>query len=302
MGAKNRKEKCVIMKILKATYGGKDCTQQIQNRVKNNELFVRVDNNIIGDPSIGQVKYLSVEWEFEGKKDKGEWRESTFCNIKHQTYNKLGIFYSNNVKPETQNTIKESLKTIEKASEGKADIMTCMWRHQEQNPFPQYIAWTQTFSHLNQLLQIMQLLYTARERNQYEYVSFLEHDVLYGEGYFDYPDFGDGEILCNMNYGGIKHDGFQERRQHDQPFHQMTMRFDDCIKHCETILPNALITNAGLIEPQTMKRTNWKSPNQSLHVNHGHHFTSHYSIYSNDVVKLNKYWGHIDQYKHLFHG
>ena len=37
-----------------------------------------------------------------------------------------------------------------------------MWQHEPQNPFPEFIAWTHTSSHLNQLLQVMQLLYQAK--------------------------------------------------------------------------------------------------------------------------------------------
>ena len=211
---------------------------------------------------------------------------------------RLGIFYSNNNKPETQATIKKSLKTIKIAAEGKADILTCFWEPQADNPFPQHLAWTKTYSHLNQLLQIMQLLYNA-EGKGYQTVSFLEHDVLYPDDYFDFVTPSRGQILCNMNYIGMNKDGFQERKQHDQPFHQMTMLFKDALRHCEAILPNALKTNNGLIEPQS-KRSIWKTKNPSLHVNHGYHFTSHFSIYSDQPRPTHEYWGDIKDYEGLF--
>lgn len=211
---------------------------------------------------------------------------------------RLGIFYSNNNKPETQATIKKSLETIKIAAEGKADIITCFWQPQEDNPFPQHIAWTTSYSHLNQLLQIMQLLYNA-ENKGYESVSFLEHDVLYPEDYFDYPQLSRGDILCNMNYIGMNANGFQQRNQDDQPFHQMTMRFKDALRHCESILPNALTTNNGLIEPQTKRRV-WRTKNPSVHVNHGYHFTSHNSIYSKNGEPIHQYWGNIKEYEYLF--
>jgi len=166
-----------------------------------------------------------------------------------------------------------------------------MWQHEPQNPFPEFIAWTHTSSHLNQLLQVMQLLYQAKEIGKYEYVSFLEHDVLYPEGYFDFPDFEEGIVITNMNYMGINADGFQPLGQRDEPFHQMTMRFEEAIKHCESILANALIRNAGLIEPQNIIRKQWECINPAIHVNHGKHFTSHFSIYRKDIFNTHEYWG-----------
>ena len=214
---------------------------------------------------------------------------------------RLGIFYSNNINTETDKTIISSLKQLEKVSEGKADIYTCMWRSEPENPFREYIAWTQTCSHLNQLLQIMQLLFTAREVHDYKYVSFLEHDVMYGDGYFDFPEFKKGVIMTNMNYMGVNEFGFQPLVQRDEPFHQITMHFGDAIHHCESILCNALIKNSGLIEPQDMERKQWESVNPSIHVNHGHHFTSHYNVYSkSSYFHEHPYWGSHDNFKTLF--
>ncbi len=84
-------------------------------------------------------------------------------------------------------------------------------------------------------------------------------------------------------------------------FHQMTMRFDDAIDHCLAILPNALRTNSGMIETQTMKRTQWNCENQAIHINHGIHFTSHNSIYRKDNLSLtHNYWGEHSNYTNLF--
>lgn len=287
------------MKIVKATYGGVDCTAVINKRVINNSLRLRVSNNIIGDPLVGEVKYLEIEYTTKGETKTEKWREGDYCVIQEKQHKKLGIFYSNNNKPETQKTIISSLKSIEKAAADKADILTCMWVPQKDNPFQEFLAWTNTYSHLNQLLQIMQLLYVARETGEYESVSFLEHDVLYPEDYFDYDLPGAKQVLCNMNYIGMNKNGFQKLEQQDQPFHQMTMRFSDAIEHCESILANAIMNNAGLIEP-SWTRVNRQTKNPSVHVNHGHHFTSHFNIYSKRTRKENKYWGHINDYKELF--
>jgi hypothetical protein len=214
---------------------------------------------------------------------------------------KLGIFYSNNNNAKIYPAIKKSLESIDSAANGIADIITCVWNPIQGNPFKEVIAWTKTTSHLNQILQILQCLYTAREENAYKYVSFLEHDVLYARGYFDYPSFKRGQILVNMNYGGMILNGFQKRKQQDEPFHQMTMRFDEAIKHCEDILVNALVTNDGLIEPKHHERIIWESSHESIHINHGAHFTSHFSIYKSDDLEINhEYWGNISKYANLF--
>jgi hypothetical protein len=289
------------MRIIKASYGGVDFTELIQSKVKNNKLNLRASNNIFGDVNVGVLKWLEIEAEINGVIFKEKYKENTICVLPKPNIDRLGILYSNNINPKTQPTIKEVLKQLEKISKNKADIYTCMWKPQEENPFIEYIAWTQTFSHLNQLLQILQLLYSVREIHNYKYVSFLEHDVLYGDGYFDFEDFDNGNVLTNMNYIGINKNGYQPLKQNDEPFHQMTMRFDDAIKHCESILPNSLITNSGMIEPQNMTRIKWKSLNPSIHINHGHHFTSHYTIYSIDsYYKTHPYWGEHSNWINLF--
>lgn len=288
------------MNIISAYYGGVDCTEVVRSKVRNGSLILRCDNNIIGDPAVGVHKQLVVN--IDGKEYRANEGE-TLVYPKRQN-KKLGVFYSNNTRPETFPAIRASLRSIEKAAAGKVDILTCMWNNEPENPFPQYIAWTKTFSHLNQLLQIMQLLYIARRVHNYETVSFLEHDVLYPEGYFDYPEILPGTVITNMNYMGINKSGWQGVPVKHEPFHQMTMRFDEAIKHCESILENALVTNSGLIEPQipNIIRRKWNCINPAVHINHGGHFTSHFSIYSTtDIKDYDPYWGKHSDYLHLFY-
>ena len=289
------------MKIIKATYGGKDCTEIVTEKIKNNSLILLSNNSIIGDTMTGVVKYLIVEAEVDGKIVKESIREGNLLVIPKVSKERVGIFYSNNHNPKIYPAIQASLESIRVAAEGKADIYTCMWNHEPKNPFMEYIAWTQNSSHLNQLLQIMQLLYCSRGVNNYKYVSFLEHDVLYPEGYFDFPEFPNGEVHTNMNYMGMNKDGYQPLGQRDEPFHQMTMHFDEAISHCEKILANALITNSGLIEPQNLKRKQWQCIHPSVHINHGYHFTSHYNVYSKKgIYTVHPYWGDYSKWKYLF--
>ena len=290
-----------MLKVIKATYGGEDCTALIQSKIKGDKLILRADNNLIGDTMVGVVKTLQITGEYEGEPFVSTTREGDLLTLPKTKLNRLGIFYSNNSNHSIWPAIQKSMNTIKIAAEGKADIVSCMWNPMPDNPFHQLNSWYTSQSHLNQLLQIMQCLYSAKEMGEYEYVSFLEHDVMYAEGHFDYDDFEKGQVLTNMNYGGINKEGWQLRGQDDEPFHQMTMHFDDAIEHCLSILPNALRTNSGMIETQKLKRIQWKSPNESIHINHGVHFTSHNSIYrKTDTYLKHPYWGEHSQYHHLF--
>ncbi len=287
------------MEILKATYGDRDCTDIVRSNIVDDRLLLRASNSICGDPQVNVVKYLKVQAKINDEIITEQVREGDFLLLPKTSTNRLGIFYSNNTNQKTYPTIRASLKSIETAAKGKADILTCMWNHEPENKFYECIAWTQTSSHLNQVLQILQLLYIAKSTGHYKYVSFLEHDVLYAKGYFDYPDFESG-ILANMNYIGMNVDGFQHRGQNDKPMSQLTMLFDDAVKHFESILPNAILTNSGLAEPQ-VSMVEWRAEHPSIHVNHGVHFTSHFSIYKKDnVYSTDTYWGNHADYTHLF--
>lgn len=273
------------MNVTKASYGGKDATEEVKKRIKHGKLIIRADNSIIGDPQHGTVKYLELEIENQ----KFKIKENDLFSYPEIKTDRLGIFYSNNNNEIIYPTIRASLKSIEKAADKKADILTCMWRSEPQNPFFEKIAWTQTSSHLNQILQILQLLYTASEIGNYKYVSFLEHDLLYAEGCFDYPDFNDG-ILVNTNFIGMNTKGFQAKNQKDKPLSQIIMLFKDAIEHFRNILPNALLTNSGCSEPQKYIME-WHSKWPNIHVNHGFHFTSHCDIYSKTTHENEEYWG-----------
>lgn len=293
-----------MIEIIKATYGGVDCTEEVKKKVRNGNLIIKSDNNIIGDTKQGFVKTLFIEYILDGVEGFKKTKEGDNFVLKSSSYNKLGIFYSNNNNPKTFKAIDKSLETIEKAADGRADIVTCVWNPIPNNPFVELISWVQNAGHLNQLLQIMQCLYFARNYGKHEWVSFLEHDVMYPEDYFS---FNETEyincVFTNENYIGICEKGFQDKKWQDQfPFHQMTMRFEDAIKHCESMLSNALVTNSGLIEPDLgfIRRT-WRTKYPAVHINHGMHFTSHFETYkSDDFNENNEYWGSYLHYKGLF--
>jgi hypothetical protein len=267
--------------INKATYGGTDVTETIKSLVKDNKLIVKASNDIFGDLNPGYLKYLIID-SSEGT---FSIKENNYISLPKNEITKLGIFYTNNNVP---NVVRESLLTLEKFKD-VADILTCVWSPIADNPFYETSAITKTSSHLNIIIQILQLLYTARETKEYNYVSFLEHDVLYPDGYFDFPEFSNG-VMTNMNYKGICGNGWQNRNADHEPLHQMTMVFSEAIDHFEKLLFEAIKMGGVLVEPN-IKRLQWRCINPAVHVNHGKHFTSHFSIYDKETHEIDSYWG-----------
>lgn len=267
--------------IESAIYGGKDVADILRANIKNDELTLKVGNHLFGDPEPGKIKYLDVKYNNQFIKIK----ENGYLKLPTTEKNKLGIWYSNN---NVDVVVYESLQSLRKFK-NKADILTCVWRPVKDNPFYESIAMTQTSNHLNIIIQILQLLYVAKETGKYKYVSFLEHDVLYPDGYFDFPDFETG-VMTNMNYKGICERGFQEKTANHEPLHQMTMILDEAIIHFESLIKEAIRTGNVLVEPNP-NRKQWRCINPAVHVNHGKHFTSHFSIYSKETNPSDPYWG-----------
>jgi hypothetical protein len=272
------------MEIIKATYGGADVTSVIKARIKNGQLRMKVSNDTLGDPAPGTFKFLEVIHS-EGIK---KVPEGSYITLPESQINKLGIWYSNN---NHDKTVRESVMNLQRF-ENVVDILTCVWNPIPGNPFYEVSAMTKSSSHLNIVIQILQLLYAARSSGKYKYVSFLEHDVLYPDGYFDFPDFETG-IMTNMNYIGICEAGFQRKTANHEPLHQMTMIFTEAIAHFENLVKEAIEKGGVLVEPNP-GRKQWMCPNPAIHVNHGRHFTSHFSIYSRDTYEEDAFWGKAD--------
>lgn len=277
--------------INKAKYGNVDVTQKVKSFIKNDKLTIKAGNDIFGDTSPGNVKYLELDTSL----GKYTVKENNYISLPETQINKLGIFYTNNNVP---HVVKESILSLEKFK-NIADIISCVWYPISENPFFEVGAMTKSSSHLNIIIQILQLLYIAKETKPYKYVSFLEHDVLYPDGYFDYPDFSDG-VMTNWNYKGLCSSGWQDKTANHEPLHQMTMVFDDAILHFENLLKDAIRLGGVLVEPE-IKRLKWNCPNPAVHINHGKHFTSHFNIYSRITHSNDQYWGDADKWvKKLF--
>ena len=273
------------MNITKATYGDYDVINIVRSLVRNNIIRVSPTNTLFNkDPNPGVVKYLNLT--IDGV-DYSIKENDYFEYPKNHNIQKLGIFYTNNNVP---SVVEYCLKDLVKF-EHKADIVSCVWKHIQNNPFHELIAYTQHPHHLNIIIQILQLLYFAKEHKYYDYVSFLEHDVLYPDDYFDFDGIDDNfQGSVNENYIGLCKEGFQQKNQHDLPLHQITMRFDDAIIHFEKLIIKALKERNVILEPIKLQKRRCKNP--SLHINHGAHFTSHFSIYSTtNIYKKESLWG-----------
>ena len=200
------------------------------------------------------------------------------------TTNKLGLYYTNNNIPKI---IDYTLQNLAEYS-NLVDIKTCSWSPIPNNPFPNIFAMTTSRNHLNIVVQILQLLYSV-SRDQYKYVLFLEHDVIYPKEYFVFPDFDDG-CLMNLNYIGLCELGFQSLRAVHRPLHQTIMLYDDCVQYFEKLAIKAIKHNIVIIEPADSQHT-WECPVPPIHINHGKNFTTHFEIYKRQCSTLNKHWG-----------
>lgn len=197
----------------------------------------------------------------------------------------LGIFYTNNTIP---SIVSYCLNDLKKFTD-KIDIVTSVWRPIKDNPFKEILAITKSSNHLNIIIQILQLLYDTKNI-KYKYVSFLEHDVLYPDDYFNFIDFDDKYSgILNQNYIGLCHDGFQQRNYSEPPLHQIIMRFDSAVTHFESLITKGIIGSV-VMEPKNLIERRCSNP--SVHINHGRHFTTHFMVYSNNNIShYHEYWG-----------
>lgn len=269
------------MIITKATYGGKDVTEIIKSLISKDKLNFKVSNIIFGDPTPRIFKYLDIVIDDK----KYSVPENEFFIYPISSSNKLGIFYTNNNVPKVVSYCLNDLSKFNNI----ADIISCVWEPIKDNQFIEIMSMTKSSNHLNIIVQILQLLYFAQQQPKtYEYVAFLEHDVLYPEDYFDFTDFDDA--IVNMNYMGLCPKGFQSKTQNDTPLHQIVMKFDFALNHFQNLIHDAIKFGSVIVEPKNLITRECKNP--SLHINHKKHFTTHHYIYSaTEIYEKNNYWG-----------
>lgn len=282
------------LKIISADYCGKDVTKIVQSQLINNIVTFKVSNGLFGDPKPNIVKYLTVKYEHDNSINETTVRENNILILPEQPKNeKLGIFYTNNHVPDQ--FLAESLFSIQKAAKkNNVTVLTSSWEKIKDNPFSNILSNYRISCTFNIAYQITSLLKMAKNIHDFKYVSFLEHDVLYPEDYFDYKPF-DNNVICNVNYKGICKNGFQSSCESQQPLHQMTMNFEFALQHFKEIM--YLSIDDGICLEPDYGRDTWHSENPSLHINHGRNFTSHFATYKKDYHKSDKYWGEKDDFK-----
>jgi hypothetical protein len=285
------------LKILKATYGSGDCvidvTERLQQLVKNGCLSLVVSNHLFTDPCPGKVKTLHFAYELPGS-DRfytQQTNENELLMAPLIGGDRVGIFYTNNSIPSKY--LERVLGQLKKAA-GEVDIITCPWHPIEGNPFPE-VLWTlyHVPHYATITLQILKLLYTAQQFGPYEYVFFLEHDVLYPEGYFDIEPFSE-DVLSNTHHIGLCDDGYQTHPTSHGALHLLTMRLPAAIEHFTSSV-HRLLTNKDpffTLEPWNRIWTTRQSSEPTVHINHGNHFSGDFRAFSKDKIeKVHPYWG-----------
>jgi hypothetical protein len=247
-----------------------------------------VSNAIFSDPAHGKRKTLRFAYELvEGSQFYfHEINEGEFLFLPRYGGNRVGLFYTNN--DIQQKYLDRVLGQLKKAANG-LDILTCPWHPIEDNPFPEFVWNFHTGGYLNIALQVLKLLYIAEELGGYEYVFFLEHDVLYPEGYFDIEPF-ETDVLSSTNFMGLSSRGFQLDHGSLEPLHQLAMRLPVAINHFESRVRLGLLDRNTQNEPfgRSWKRRETEHP--TVHIFHGKHLAGHF--YSNKrLVDTHSYWG-----------
>jgi hypothetical protein len=284
----------ISLEIVQATYGAGDCqldvTERLQRLVKNGNLSLVVENAHFTDPCPNMVKSLRVAYQLHGS------ARIHFQEVpEHDVFiaplrggDRVGIFYTNN--PGSPKYLDRVLQQLKRAA-GNVDVLTCPWHPIASNPFPE-LSWPyHVGGHSTMYLQILKLLYTAQAIGQYKYVFFLEHDVLYPEGYFDIEPFSE-DVLENTNYIGLCEEGFQPKHADLKPLYQLAMSIPAAIEHFTASLRGSFIGNHVANEPVGRTRKTRSSSEPAVHINYGTHFTSYYTTFSKKVVEeSHPYWG-----------
>ena len=281
--------------IVEATYGNGDDVvdfgEQVRSLVRNGRLFLTVSNYIFPDPSPGKPKTLKLMYEAPGDNQTHVCmaEENDIILLPEVDTKSVGIFYSNNSVPRIY--LDRVLTQLTKVS--NIDILTCPWHPIAGNPFPELSWQFHVSTHLTIVLQILKLLHTAQQIKPYEYVFFLEHDVLYPESYFEIEPFSE-DVLSNENYIGLNEEGFQGNPPNYQPpLHQLVLRMPVAIEHFTSCVAKALVRGSINVEPYgDLAWVTRRAPDPPVHINHGHHVTSHYRIYpTDDIQPSHPYWG-----------
>lgn len=216
----------------------------------------------------------------------------------------LGCWYSNN--GINSKILRASLESIKKAKDAykDANVVTCNWSHNQDNPFEEHITLYKMGVHLGIILQILRIFYEEEKKgNKYDAVSFLEHDVLYPDDYFSRVKEGfksNPLTVINLDYIGMNQTGWLDVIQRDEPMHQFSMQYSAAIRHFDLLIREAVMNGNVYLEHSKSStiRIPFKGDKPSCHINHSKHFTNHYDCYAKDSGEkvIHPYWGDFKKY------
>jgi hypothetical protein len=215
----------------------------------------------------------------------------------------LGVYYTHS---QVFQPLKlASVNSVEKmiANTPDSKVVYSVWEYMDWIPEEkQQRTYFRHNGHMNIALQIYRILLTNPE---YEYVAFLEHDVLYYENYLNdlRNNIKDGYYgISWRSYCGMNANGFQKVNQRDEPMSMLSMKYQSAVDLMKNRIDYYTVNGAGCIEPDDKSGLLWVEGEENVHVNmnetdHSHHLTSHYNIYSKtDIFNPHPYWGDYKQF------
>lgn len=215
----------------------------------------------------------------------------------------LGVYYTHSnlhLGLQEQNLMR--IKRMIEATPG-ADYIASVWK---PTPFlppeKQQVSFFKNNGHMNIALQIYRALLSKQGFN---YVAFLEHDVLYHHNYLNTlaQNFQQGwDGISYQSFIGLNAKGFQKLNQQDEPMSMLSMTYPKALALMKSKIDYYVTHGSGCIEPDDKSKMLKVRGEDNVHVNmnetrQSHHLTSHYNIYSKtDVTDTHKYWGSHTKY------
>lgn len=215
----------------------------------------------------------------------------------------LGVYYTHSsILAALQEHNLLRIKRMIEATPG-ADYIASVWQPTPLLPLEkQQKSFFKQYGHMNIALQIYRALLS---KPGFNYVAFLEHDVLYHHNYLNtlaehYQQGWDG--ISYQSFIGLNGKGFQKLTQQDEPMSMLSMPYDKAIELMKNKIEYYVTHGSGCIEPDDKSRMLKVKGEDNVHVNmnetkHSHHLTSHYNVYSKtETTDFHRYWGSAKQY------
>lgn len=299
-------------KVLHATYGtfdrSKDVTEAI-SLILSKKTFLKVSNDVFGDPAPNQLKYLKMKYRLNGEDHEIGVRENDIFNIDSLLIDEnkesvLVAYYTNNaVDSKILNSSLDSLRSLKKTTNHyNVIVTTSVWESIPNNPFSEIVMPIKNCGSLNIVLQILDCLsFSIATGMKFKYLMMAEHDVMYPYNYLDSLSEIDNNppVIVNQNCIGMCEKGFQDNNLNHNPLHQMVFNYDYAKRYFSNLLLEKMYHRFFTIEPDD-NRDEWLQryvSKPSVHINHSKNYTSHYDCYSKTLISdTNPYWGDFKKY------